>query len=662
LIDGGSLEQNRDHRVFLARKLVVPRTRVGGPIFTSTLLREDPIMRLGRFRLWFWTCSLLAVAVVGLGIAAQSGASSNLVVHEWGTFLAMSGSDGVSLEGMYHEEHALPPFVHARSRDQLRLPSVLLKGETPVIYFYTGCAQKVRVDVRFPRGLWTQWYPQAQVVGPQLSETTTPPDLRGGRIMWCAELIPGSESDIKPVPPETAKDALWNFARDVDAAFVRTTDGTRAAAPLEAERFLFYRGLGRAPLPLRLTAALGGTLALDSNERLDVRHIFIVRVEGGRGVYTYRPVLRPGERVTGAIPGMDGARPLPEFSQRLGDDLAARLVASGLFAKEARAMVNTWRSSYFQTEGIRVLFVLPRESTDALIPMTITPAPTEFVRVMVGRLEVLTPERERAAERAVLDLAAPDPASRGRAYEFLLGQGRYVEPVLRRVLSTTGDETVRTLCRRLLLAGFVTDLRAAAHATPASDGARLRDDPMYVRAQLACLLKEIGLEAEARSEGAAVTAVLRERAEPPRDHAESRSYLRAWARAMEASGDDREAARWYGRFIEFGSQVRSDRNCLGCHQDAGPRDLAWFRDWWAGQRYGRSTLRAGHGDESVARHEALLVKNPGDAATRMMLAYLYEASGETAKAQAQWAALGVSADGVRAATAAGSFRPARPAD
>jgi hypothetical protein len=108
---------------------------------------------------------------------------------------------------------------------------------------------------------------------------------------------------------------------------------------------------------------------------------------------------------------------------------------------------------------------------------------------------------------------------------------------------------------------------------------------------------------------------------------------------MEASGNDREAARWYGRFIEFGSQVRSDRNCLGCHQDAGPRDLAWFHGWWAGQRYACSTLRAGLGDESVARHAALLAKNPGDAATRMMLAYLYEASGEEAKARAEWAAL-----------------------
>jgi hypothetical protein len=318
-------------------------------------------------------------------------------------------------------------------------------------------------------------------------------------------------------------------------------------------------------------------------------------------------------------------------------------------------MVNTWRTSYFQTEGVRALFVLPRASTDALIPMTVTPAPKELVRVMVGRLELLTPERERAVEQAVRDLAAPDAAARGRAYEFLRGQGRYVEPILRRVLNATGDESIRTLCRRLLLADFVTELRAAIQAP--SDGSRQADDPVHVRAQLASLLKEIGLDAEARSEGAAVAAALRGRPEPRPDEAESRSYLRAYARAMEGMGDDREAARWYGRFIRFGSQVGSDRRCLGCHQDAGPRDLAWFRDWWAGRRYARATLRAGLGDEVVAGHEALVAKDPGDAATRMMLSYLYEARGEAAKAQALWAGLVAPAGGAATVAAAESARP-----
>ena len=109
------------------------------------------------------------------------------------------------------------------------------------------------------------------------------------------------------------------------------------------------------------------------------------------------------------IPSMDKARPLDEFTRQIADDLAGRLTASGLFAKEARAMVNTWTSSYFQTDGTRVLFVLPQSWTDAFIPMTVVPKPKQVVRVMVGRLELLTPEREQQAESAVRSLADPDP-------------------------------------------------------------------------------------------------------------------------------------------------------------------------------------------------------------------------------------------------------------
>ena len=115
------------------------------------------------------------------------------MIHEWGTFLGMSGSDGSSLDGMYHEEHALPAFVHSRSRDQLRLPGSKLKGETPVIYFYTDRPQSVRIGVRFPKGVWTQWYPQAVRVEPSVVQDAESPDRTGnGLICWHADiLLPG---------------------------------------------------------------------------------------------------------------------------------------------------------------------------------------------------------------------------------------------------------------------------------------------------------------------------------------------------------------------------------------------------------------------------------------------------------------------------------------
>jgi len=427
-----------------------------------------------------------ALGVVGLGLAFLVGASlisrpssissaspvsaggdswespsppepaPDLLIHEWGTFLGMSGSDGSSLDGMYHEEHALPAFVHTRSRDQLRLPGSLLKGETPVIYFYTDRPQSVRIGVRFPKGVWTQWYPQAVRVEPSLVQGAESPDRPGsGHICWHADILPPSLFEHRqtmkaaeiPSLPTTSADALWNFARNVDVAYVRCLDGTKTPAASEYERFLFYRGLGEARLPLRLDARQGGTLTADWESTIGegIRHIFVLRVENGRGAYRYLPLPRPGQTASSMIPAMDKAQPLAEFTRAVASDLASRLEASGLYAKEARAMVNTWTSSYFQTEGIRVLCVLPQSWTDHFIPMTVVPKPKQVVRVMVGRVELMIPERERQAGAAVRSLADPDGPRCLQAFAYLREQGRYVEPIIRRVQRTNDDENVRVL-------------------------------------------------------------------------------------------------------------------------------------------------------------------------------------------------------------------------
>src|SRR5262249_9581956 len=151
------------------------------------------------------------------------------------------------------------------------------------------------------------------------------------------------------------------------------------------------------------------------------------------------------------------------------------------------------------------------------------------VRVMVGRIELLTPARERLAEAAVRDLGAADAATRARGFAVLRDQGRYVEPIVRRVVGTTADERVRALGRRLLACDVVPEHRAVVHA--AADGRRLRDDPVDVRAQLAVLLRQVGLEAEARAEGDQVLAALRARPAAAFDRPEARHDLRAGARA-----------------------------------------------------------------------------------------------------------------------------------
>jgi hypothetical protein len=235
----------------------------------------------------------------------------------------MHGSDGVTLDGMYHEEHALPAFVHARSRDELRLRTSNLKTETPVVYFYTDAPTRVRVEVGFPGGLWTQWYPQADFLGPSLVQIGSPPRARNGRIGWTVDLMPAGLAG--PSLPATTSDALWNYTRDVDAAYVSTADSTRDGVT-EWERFIFYRGLGEAGLPIEVSATTGGRVTCGPDLSEGLRHVYLLRIEHGKGAYRYLPSLRCGDRIDHVVPEMDGALEVNRFATAVGDDLAVRLV------------------------------------------------------------------------------------------------------------------------------------------------------------------------------------------------------------------------------------------------------------------------------------------------------------------------------------------------
>jgi hypothetical protein len=90
--------------------------------------------------------------------------------------------------------------------------------------------------------------------------------------------------------------------------------------------------------------------------------------------------------------------------------------------------VKTWRSAWFGEEGTRVLYVLPRDATDDFLPTKIEPKPASYVRVMVGRHDVLTPERERQIDGWVATItqpAADQDAKLKSASEAVAGLGRY---------------------------------------------------------------------------------------------------------------------------------------------------------------------------------------------------------------------------------------------
>jgi hypothetical protein len=417
--------------------------------------------------------ALLAVVLLAVPAAAKGGRSElpadRLVVHEWGTFTSVQGSDGVALEGLQHEEEALPSFVYSRTEVRecplrrvgwkgLEVPvdHVSQKMETPVLYFHTATPRRLRVRVDFVNGLITQWYPVSDLLGPPENELSKGPldlsSVKRSFLEWDVDVIPRAAGAPAEIPGVDATDP-WAFAREVDAAYVRTRprQGPDRMGPTEAEQYLFYRGLGTFRVPVSAAVLPEGRVVALRNEGKGppVRGIFALEVlEDGSLAW---------DRVEDVPSGGGRKFVFPSESVKARSDLEGlqaevrrELEAQGLRADEAAAMVRTWTRSWFSTEGTRVFYVLPRPWVDALLPLAIDPAPDEVVRVLVGRLELVTPQVEAQVEKALKDRASDVPASREAAEARLARLGRFLEPHVLRVLAITKDEAVRASGREVL--------------------------------------------------------------------------------------------------------------------------------------------------------------------------------------------------------------------
>ena len=418
--------------------------------------------------------ALLSLLAFPLNHAHAAVEASPLVVHEWGTFTSMQGSNGIALEGLDHEEEPLPDFVHSqmalRPRAALAaaqapvtppsptpLPTprpphhpiihkgldvdvtgVTQKMETPVIYFHTATPQHVTVKVDFLQGLLTQWYPQSTAVTPVQPEGAGPMDLNTvarSSLTWEGDVVPGK---IPSGIPSVAANDPWAFAREVDAApFV-----TKTRAGSEAEDYIFYRGLGTFSLPVSIAAHSGGFTALANGAAQDIPAAFAVEVTADTARFVRLGAVAAGKQVDASLTGIALEAKGPVMD-KLAAAVTADLVAQGLFADEARAMVRTWARQWFGSPGTRILYLVPRNEIDRVLPLAITPAPSKLVRVLLGRLEFITPATEAAVLEALANRTSADAAVRATAEAKLAGLGRFLEAHVRRALASTQDPAVR---------------------------------------------------------------------------------------------------------------------------------------------------------------------------------------------------------------------------
>lgn len=386
------------------------------------------------------------------------------IVHEWGTNTIVVGSDGSLQRGLHHEEEDLPGFVYDRIKagSVAGNPSVVLsKMETPITYFYSDTPRAVQVAVDFPAGVLTQWYPRVvqfsppmlmhwgadtptgtQVVDPVLDldvqfQSQSCKDQYShaalGRLDW-GNVVVLARDATPPLLDAPLGATTWSYARDVAANALRVGGDFEP----QDERFLFYRGLGNLEFPLQVGSVPGGKIAVTNTGKSAMGRLFVINVGAKGGAFTVKESgVAGGEAFEPAIPSLDGAADLATYADALGVKVTEALDATGLYHDEAAAMVNTWKRQWFKTPGVRVLYLMPQAWTDAAIPLTLDPPPDEMLRVMMIRVEVITPELEQGDAKMAKLLA--DPATVAKAQDHFNALGRFAEPRLRRALAIVGD-------------------------------------------------------------------------------------------------------------------------------------------------------------------------------------------------------------------------------
>jgi hypothetical protein len=389
--------------------------------------------------------SVLAVALVlsaaVLPIAADRHADppAPLTVHEWGTFTSVAGKDGSAIEwDTLGCKDDLPGFVNDFGYRGLKWRvNGTVRMETPVIYFYSPVAVVADVQIAFPQGLITEWYPQARYDVYQTRGATGAPrrlerNLNGidtslksvtGTIEWRDIEV---QPNTAPALPTENGPSRYYAARETDSAPIAVGD--------QHEKFLFYRGVGRFQVPLSARLSADGAVLVENRGHDAVPRVILFENRGGR--LGYRDAGAVDAAATLDRPALDDALP------QLRYDLESALVEQGLFLKEAQAMVETWRDSWFE-EGARLIYIMPSRSVDAVLPLRVEPAPSTVARVFVGRIELVTAETIQTVADA---LAADDWPTIERYRRFLGTILQRIEP--RRLAGApAAEERLRQTCR-----------------------------------------------------------------------------------------------------------------------------------------------------------------------------------------------------------------------
>jgi hypothetical protein len=371
------------------------------------------------------SCLGVALVLLTLPAAAEDG---KWTIHEWGTFTSLQNESGDTLGGINTDDEPVPDFVHRIGHNLVQStgqapnffskgvapchPDISMRLETPVIYFHPPTTQTkadaVSVSVKFRGGWLTEFFPKAEPTAPGLIISRNPTtdefsynpfaalhSHMESKLEWDHLEIGGAARNL----PNTTEH-VWTSPRAVQTAPILAKNG-------EGEKFIFYRGIAHIDAPLKISHDTNsGELLFRSYlpevhtaKPLAVRALWLVDIrKNGTLAFRSLPSLSLDSNSKKIL-----AHTSPEFASgdfssgnlaKLRASLQSALVADGLFNDEAVGLLNTWEASYFKSPGLRVFFLVPREWTDFYLPLE-TSLAANINRVMVGRIELVTPEQRK---------------------------------------------------------------------------------------------------------------------------------------------------------------------------------------------------------------------------------------------------------------------------
>jgi hypothetical protein len=323
--------------------------------------------------------------------------------------------------------------------------------ETPVLYFYSPTEQTVNVKVSFPHGLITEWYPPGATLSPTVWDAQKSFPNLTGTIQWGVKVMPGATASY---PFEDAPSHYY-AARRTASAPIQAFDPNRKQWD-KFEKFLFYRGIASFTPPVAAkvdgpkTANIGTEqFPMMVGPKIEVTNIgteqvpAVVFFENRGGKIRYR-ISRH----------LDSAVEFAPFQWKrntfasLQKDLEELLRSQGMYALEARAMVDTWKDTWFE-QGTRIFYIVPSKSVDSILPLEVTPQPIGVARAFVGRMEVITPDTQEEVRQAIVD---GDRAT-------LATYGRFLEPIVNNFLVRSFQDQRLSQSDQAKAADYIASLR-----------------------------------------------------------------------------------------------------------------------------------------------------------------------------------------------------------